>query len=293
MRDLSGQSHSPRSYRPYNTPSRGKKFVHFLLSLALFASALRLEQPVQAGTSLAVTPSGKEVAWRAGTTITYHVDQGPLGTLSNEQAVAMVDELFSLWQNVPTASLSLQRAGALPVDVTAANFASYRNNSADAYHPIIFDTDGSITDSVFGAGASDFTAGFSGPSWVVGGFSDGEIRDASAILNAKFLSSGYGTAIEFKSIMLHEFGHFLGIGHSQVNLGTAFDREVLFNNNHTLPIMFPISLGDRPVELSWDDKAQATRLYPSASAGTTGTIKGRVYLADGATPFQGGAWMIR
>jgi uncharacterized protein (TIGR03437 family) len=293
MRDLSGQSHSPRSYRPYNTPSRGKKFVHFLLSLALFASALRLEQPVQAGTSLAVTPSGKEVAWRAGTTITYHVDQGPLGTLSNEQAVAMVDELFSLWQNVPTASLSLQRAGALPVDVTAANFASYRNNSADAYHPIIFDTDGSITDSVFGAGASDFTAGFSGPSWVVGGFSDGEIRDASAILNAKFLSSGYGTAIEFKSIMLHEFGHFLGIGHSQVNLGTAFDREVLFNNNHTLPIMFPISLGDRPVELSWDDKAQATRLYPSASAGTTGTIKGRVYLADGATPFQGASVIAR
>jgi uncharacterized protein (TIGR03437 family) len=221
------------------------------------------------------------------------VDQGPLGTLSNEQAVAMVDELFSLWQNVPTASLSLQRAGALPVDVTAANFASYRNNSADAYHPIIFDTDGSITDSVFGAGASDFTAGFSGPSWVVGGFSDGEIRDASAILNAKFLSSGYGTAIEFKSIMLHEFGHFLGIGHSQVNLGTAFDREVLFNNNHTLPIMFPISLGDRPVELSWDDKAQATRLYPSASAGTTGTIKGRVYLADGATPFQGASVIAR
>jgi uncharacterized protein (TIGR03437 family) len=293
MRDLSGQSHSPRSYRLHNTPSYGKKIAHFLLSLALLASAMRFDSTVQAGTSLAVTPSGKEVAWRAGTTITYHVDQGPLGTLNNDQAVAMVDELFGLWQNVPTASLSLQRAGSLPVDVTAANFASYRSNSADAYHPIIFDTDGSITDSVFGAGASDFTAGFSGPSWVVGGFSDGEIRDASAILNAKFLSSGYGTAIEFKAIMLHEFGHFLGIGHSQVNLGTAFDREVLFNNNHTLPIMFPISLGDRPVELSWDDKAQATRLYPGASAGTTGTIKGRVYLADGATPFQGASVIAR
>jgi uncharacterized protein (TIGR03437 family) len=87
--------------------------------------------------------------------------------------------------------------------------------------------------------------------------------------------------------MLHEFGHFLGLGHSQVNLGTAFDREILFNNNHTLPIMFPISLGERPVELTWDDKAQISRLYPGASASNSGTIKGRVYLADGTTPFQG------
>jgi len=287
MRDLSGHSHRPRLRYKRNASSHWKKMAHLLLSVALIASVLRWDQPVQAGTSLAVTPSGKEVAWRGGTTITYHVDQGPLGPLSNEQAVTMVDELFGLWQNVPSASLSLQRAGALPVDVTSANYASYRTNSADSYHPIIFDTDGSITDAVFGVGASDFTAGFSGPSWVVGGFSDGEIVDASAVLNAKFLTSGYGSLTEFKGIMLHEFGHFLGIGHSQGNIGTAFDREVLFNNNHTLPIMFPISLGDRPVELTWDDKSQATRLYPGATANASGTIKGRVYLADGTTPFQG------
>jgi uncharacterized protein (TIGR03437 family) len=247
---------------------------------------LPVSNSVQAGTSLAITPSGKEATWRAGTPVTYHVDQGSLGTLSNEQAVALVDELFALWQNVPTVSLSLQRAGSLPVDVTAANYTSYRT-SADSYHSVIFDTDGSITDAVFGAGASNVTAGFSGPSWVVGGLNDGEIVDASAVLNAKFLTSGYGSLTEFKGIMLHEFGHFLGIGHSQGNIGTAFDREVLFNNNHTLPIMFPISLGDRPVELTWDDKAQVTRLYPGASASSSGTIKGRVYLADGSTPFQG------
>jgi uncharacterized protein (TIGR03437 family) len=249
---------------------------------------LRLDSPVQAGTSLAVTSSGKEVAWRTGTTVTYHVDQGSLGSLGNDLAVALVDELFGIWQNVSTANLSLQRAGSLPVDVTAANYTSYRqNNGSDAYHPIIFDTDGTITDAVFGAGASDFTAGFSGPGWMVGGTSDGEIVDASAVLNAKFMTSGYGSLAEFKAVMLHEFGHFLGLGHSQVNLGTAFDREILFNNNHTLPIMFPISLGERPVELTWDDKAQISRLYPGASASNSGTIKGRVYLADGTTPFQG------
>ena len=286
MRDLLDQSPCAHSSFIHNVAPRWKKMVHFWLSLALIAGVLPLNRSVHAGTSLAVTPSGKEVAWRAGSTITYHVDQGPLGTLSNGQAVALVDELFGLWQNVPTASLSLQRAGSLPVDVTAANHTSYRT-TADSYHSIIFDTDGSITDAVFGVGASSFTAGFSGPSWVVGGVNDGEIVDAAAVLNAKFLTSGYGSLTEFKAIMLHEFGHFLGIGHSQGNIGTAFDREVLFNNNHTLPIMFPISLGDRPVELTWDDKAQATRLYPGAGAGSNGTIKGRVYLADGTTPFQG------
>ncbi|MFN7927801.1 MAG: hypothetical protein U0Y68_07620 [Blastocatellia bacterium] len=259
-----------------------------VLWVALLLGCLNFTLPVQAGTALAITPSGNAVAWRAGTTVTYHVDQGPLGTLSNAQAVALVDELFGIWRNTSSANLSIQNAGTLPVDVTAANYTSYRtNNNSDAYHPIIFDTDGTITDAVFGAGASDFTAGFSGPGWLVGGFNDGEIVDASAVLNAKFLLSGYGSLTEFKAIMLHEFGHFLGVGHSQVNIGTAFDREVLFNNNHTLPIMFPISLGDRPVELTWDDKAQITRLYPGASAGSLGKITGRVLLADGATPFQG------
>lgn len=286
MHDPSGQ----RRCLPLRnqTPVVWKKAASVILSLTLMIGFLPFHQPAQAGNPLAVTPSGKAVAWRAGTTINYHVDQGPLGTLNNEQAVALVDELFGLWQSVPSTSLSIQRAGFLPVDVTAANYTSYRtNNNSDAYHPIIFDTDGTITDNVFGAGASDFTAGFSGPGWVSGGMTDGEIVDASAVLNAKFLSTGYGSVTEFKAIMLHEFGHFLGIGHSQVNIGTAFDREVLFNNNYTLPIMFPLSLGERPVELTWDDKAQITRMYPGATAGNYGKITGTVYLADGATPFQG------
>ncbi len=262
--------------------------LRFLLGVVLLIGGLRMEPSTHAGTPQAVTPSGTEIAWRAGTPVTYHVDQGALGSLSNAQAVALVDELFAIWQNVPTANLSVQRAGTLPVDVTAANVASYRQtNNSDPYHPIIFDTDGTITDAVLGTGASGFIAGFAGPGWIVGGAMDGEITDAAAVLNAKYLTLGFGSLTEFKATILHELGHFLGLGHSQVNLGTAFDREILFNNNQTLPIMFPLFLGDRPVELTWDDKAQLTRLYPGATANTAGTIKGRVYLADGASPFQG------
>jgi uncharacterized protein (TIGR03437 family) len=266
-----------------------KQIIHFFLSLTLILGAFKFETSVQAGTPLAVTAHGKEVSWGAGATITYNVDQGPLGTLTNAQAVTMVNELFGIWQAVPGANLTIQNGGALNVDVNASNYTTYRaNTNADAYHPIIFDTDGSITDSVFGAGASTVTAGFAGPGWLISTdpAQDGKIVDASAVLNAKFLSSGYGTLTEFKAIVLHELGHFLGVGHSQANLGLAFDREAIFNNNDSLPIMFPISLGDRSSILSADDKAQLLRLYPGGAT-TNGTISGKVLLADGVNPFQG------
>lgn len=247
-----------------------------------------ISRTAAAGTPLSVTSAGKEVTWGAGATVTYQCDLGPLGTLTNAQAVAMVDQLFNTWKAVPTANLNVQNTGFLPVDVNSTNYTTYRtNNGSDSYHPVIFDNDGSITDSVFGVGASDFTAGFAGPGWVIGGPQDGTIVDASAVLNAKFLTSGYGSQVEFKAIILHELGHFLGVGHSQVNIGNAYDREVLFNNNATLPIMFPISLGDRPSVLTQDDQAQITRLYPGPGAANMGTIKGQILLPDGVTPFQG------
>lgn len=266
-----------------------KQTIHFLLSFALILGAFRFETNVQAGTPLAVTAHGKEVSWGAGAAITYHIDQGSLGTLNNTQAVTLVNELFGTWQAVPGANLTIQNGGALNVDVTSTNYTSYRTNTGgDAYHPIIFDTDGSITDAVFGSGASDFTAGFAGPGWLISAdpAQDGKIIDASAVFNAKFLTSSAGTLTEFKAIMLHEIGHFLGVGHSQANLGLAFDREIIFNNNDSLPIMFPISLGDRSSILSADDKAQLLRLYPGGGT-SNGTISGKVFLSDGATPFQG------
>ena len=266
-----------------------KQSIHFMLSFALMLGAFRFETKIQAGTPLAVTAHGKEVSWGAGAAITYHVDQGPLGTLTNTQAVALVNELFGIWQAVPGANLTIQNGGALNVDVNSTNYTTYRaNNGQDSYHPVIFDTDGSITDAVFGGGASDFTAGFAGPGWLISTdpAQDGKIIDASAVFNAKFLTSNYGTLTEFKAIMLHELGHFLGVGHSQANLGLAFDREIIFNDNDSLPIMFPISLGDRSSILSTDDKAQLLRLYPGGGT-SNGTISGKILLSDGVTPFQG------
>lgn len=266
-----------------------QRLLSLLICLALLVGLAPRIAPAHAGLPLGVTPNGRLIAWR--NTITYHIDQGPLGALSNDQAASLVQELFQYWQNVPTASLSLQMAGTLPLDVTAENYTLFRNVLADSFHPIIFDTDGSITDTVLGVGASNFTAGFAGPMWAVSpdAIADGRILDATAILNGKILDGSQSRLDEFKAIMLHEFGHFLGLGHSQLNLGAAFDRESIFANNDEVPIMFPISLPRTgPLALTTDDKSQISVQYPNAATATGyGTIRGHVLMPDGGTPFQG------
>jgi hypothetical protein len=55
---------------------------------------------------------GQPVTW-AGGQLHYYVDQGPLGPLSNSQAVAMVDSAAAIWSAVPTAAIKLTDAGPL------------------------------------------------------------------------------------------------------------------------------------------------------------------------------------
>lgn len=271
-------------------PGLRKDHLALTLCTLLLVSLTQPPAPVQAGLPLVVTPSGRVVAWHS--TITYHIDQGPLGALNNAEASALVQELFQRWQAVPSASLKIQMSGAMPLDVTAENYTGYRNAVTDSYHPIIFDTDGSITDAILGQGASDFTAGFASPLWTISAdaIADGKIIDATAVLNGKFLDGSPGALELFKGAMLHEFGHFLGLGHSQLNVGAALDREGYVSDNEAVPIMFPIWLGPHPggLELTVDDQTQLARQYPNPAAEASyGTIRGYVLMPDGGTQFQG------
>jgi hypothetical protein len=268
--------------------------------------------------------SGQPFTWDLASlpnhAIQYRVDGGPLakqpdGTevIGNAAGVARVKMLFDVWQNVPTSAIAFQSAG--PIlhtgsfqdpnnDVqTVTDFNAVEAScNAGTQSPIIFDADGSI---FAGLGFPGGVIGFAGTcsfNPTTGHFVSGE-----AALNGRWqdgiTSNGELTAAQFDEAFTHEFGHFSGLDHSQINLevlsqpggGCALDDLA------GLPLMFPFlhcqaraSVG-LPT-LAPDDLAWISRLYPvtaPAPAGKTatssvyGTISGTVFFSDGVTQAQG------
>ncbi len=181
-----------------------------------------------------------------------------------------------------------------PVDVaTLAQFdqvsASCNNGNQN---PIVFDADGSLTTAL---GMGKGVVGFASPCKLdsTGGY----IVSALAVLNGKWQdgvsSNGELSAADFNAAIVHELGHFSGVGHSQINvqvLSTSCNDDL----SAGLPLMFPIVKCPRPVDasgfpvLATDDLAAISRLYPNAqTAASYGTISGTVFFSDGLSHAQG------
>src|SRR5262245_4829604 len=45
--------------------------------------------------------------------VIYHVDTGPLGSLSNAEATALVDRIFKLYNDIPTSSIKFVNGGSV------------------------------------------------------------------------------------------------------------------------------------------------------------------------------------
>jgi hypothetical protein len=175
--------------------------------------------------------------------------------------------------------------------------------------PIVFDADGSIFDAL---GLPPEVIGFAfacdlNPT-------TGKVVSAGAILNGRFqdgINDGNInlelTAAEFDQAFTHEFGHFIGLGHSQINLEVltkliAGQSNACSNDEAAgMPLMFPI-IGICPAKTSIglpiiapDDAAWISKLYPQATTASGkrsftsayGTLSGTVYFSDGLTPAQG------
>lgn len=223
----------------------------------------------------------------------YRYDKGTLGMFSNSEAIAIIEDLFSDWEAVQTSSINFKQdtPGSLDFDVTADNFDPILNSSdLLGYTPVIFDNDGSLLDAFLGSGAGGSVLGLAGPITVSGGPFVNQIAESQAIFNGRFVngnsSDGESSTDSFKGTIIHEFGHGIGLDHSQINV-EAIKPGATQEIRNSVPLEFPVAVNDLFV-IRTDDASAVSFLYPKdTQLSNFGKIEGAVLRQDGITPVQG------
>lgn len=265
----------------------------------LFAIAITLiiSLPSYSGGPLTVR-KGKAITYKKKPFV-YRYDLGNLGMFSNQEAVDLSESLFSIYEDIPTSTIVLKQdsPGFLKEDLTADNIGNIIQPKTImdlvGYTPIIFDDDGSILDLFAGSGASNQILGFAGPVLTILNNGKVKIDESRVVLNGKAVNGVIGIPGDnidvdentFKTTVLHEVGHAIGLDHSQIN-----DEALLSPDpgvRETVPLMFPVALSSK-FDLRRDDISSVSLLYPNESElAKFGQIKGFVFQADGKTPVLG------
>ncbi|MBI1749905.1 MAG: hypothetical protein HY234_06880 [Acidobacteria bacterium] len=292
---------------------------------AALTTALVVPFPARAGGPLYVGGpnfgvDGQFLTWDVSTPVPYRIDGGPLsskpdGTIAidNATGATRVNSMFLNWENVPTASIRFSNAGAIQnvppgftdgdVDTVTELNAVKGDCNAGNQNPIIFDANGALFNLLFG---DPRVLGFASICKLDS--STGRIVSAMAVLNGIFqdgISSRNNyelTTAEFDEVFIHEFGHFAGLDHSQINVDVLKGQPNSCSSDDLagLPLMFPIlfcqarSAASLPV-LAPDDLAWISHLYPETGSGAGqtpfnaayGTIRGAVFFSDGISQAQG------
>lgn len=248
---------------------------HLLARLALGLLAFAI-MPAHASGPRVICGTGAPIKFPGAGSVTLNYDLGALGSRSKSQADAIVTNAISLWTNVGTASIVLSRGPDMPEDVTTANLATYypnnAANTADGLNPVVYDTDGSILDAIFGAGAKNNLLGFATTRFANCLFQEGTV-----------FISGFKAVTDTTMgvVFAHEVGHMVGMDHTQL------DNSQGIASTASYPLMYPVA-NRGSVTLHEDDIAGISLLYPDPMLNSVyGQITGNFVLADGITPVKG------
>jgi hypothetical protein len=288
-----------------NLNSRRMTVCALLLFAVLFSAAAHAGGPRwYTGAPFYTAPAGQPVVFFTMSPL-YYTDRGDLAAnVTHAQADAMVAAAAATW-NVPTSNLTLALGGTLAEHVSSAN--TYFDGTQIVfpddvklanYHAkpivIIYDTDGSVIDTLLGSGASSPSGcRQNGVVEDVDGLDPaGTIDHAILILNGRCVGANADQLKQMQYQLMREFGRIIGLAWSQLNdnvfTGIPAPTAIQVLN---WPIMHPIDVicgpytykcMAQPFTLRDDDLSVLAQLYPVTTASPGKTVSG-----DGALTLFG------
>ena len=251
-----------------------------------------------AGFALAWNPisvqSGGALRWDASAAIEWNPDGGVLGRWSNATATAEMGTALGVWQNVSTAVITysqgtqIENTSGTPVDVDSSNYAEIIN--LPGQNPIIYDNDRDIYDML---GVPDGVLGFAGVLRTDGA---GTITQGFAVFQGDWIDDDTGdvgdvTDLVYQGVVVPEFGHFSGLGHTTVNrhLTSGIGSCAPTTNFAT---MNPFIHSGASTTHN-DDRAGISALYPTSGYAGRASISGNLIGLDGVNGFDGANMILR
>jgi len=151
-------------------------------------------------------------------------------TFDNSVGKALVTKGYGDWSAIKTASLRANVVGdfseiGLP-DIDSTNIDRIIGTSNGRGIYVVFDADGSIMQNFFGVG--DGVLGISSPQFAIAGTTI--ITESFAVLNGSAIDPADTNAMNFQGVATHEFGHSLGMAHTQTN-GAAYFYSAFTGEN--------------------------------------------------------------